>query len=145
MTAIDRDGDQSAFSNEITFQAVDDGHGPRVKVNPPPPQIVLDPLCVGDYGCTLRGAHVTTGETGVSMDLSWASAEDGPYEVEIFKFPDGGDTPVFRIASTSLNVMPWTPSRAGLYYVEVTGASTKTVIPYLLYVKLAAPDPGGID
>lgn len=136
LTAVDAQGDRSDFSNVKQDEAV--GSPP----DPPEPQISLILNC--ELTECIR-ATVVAGVTGEPLIIRW-DTEDRPFVVRIYAWPSG-TVPVAQAERDGpANQFTWTPARAGIYYATVEGpALTTGEISHLIYIQLAAPDPGGIE
>lgn len=170
MTATDAGGDMSGLSNEIRKPLPGQvcWENPDANVNEstltdlvsvrvlydqdpigtvhivpkaPAVDISVDLPCNGCQSTT-----VVPGQTGQTVPIEW-NTSDGPFELEIYRWPDEpDDAPILRAPSLTSNFFNWTPTRAGVYVVRIDGQTLNAgAAQHLLYIKLAAPDPGGID
>jgi hypothetical protein len=108
--------------------------------NPP-----VCPTCATFTGSMLVGA------TGTSITIGW-QAVPGTKTVSIFEYPPkSGAIPVMTgSVPDGVNTLPYTPTRAGLFYSRVCAGTLCTdshagSSGYVYFFKLAAPTGGGID
>lgn len=137
MTAIDIDGNESAYSNEIT----------KEEVNPTSTFTLLPPT---QNGSTSTEGTLLIGETGKEVSFSWESVPNGRImELQLVRF--GQTTPLLQ-GSSGTGSWRFTPSRAGLYVVRIRDQEdpnstwiSSNEMGLVFYFKLAAPDPGGLN
>jgi len=136
-TAVDLDGNESAYSNEITK---------TITADPATPYILTDPE---QPGSTSHQVTLLIGETGAPTTVYW-SGGDGTTEIELLEY---GDTvPVASGQFTSSTQWDFIPSKAGLYFTRMRSCNpdcgswaNSYDLGYMYFFKLADPTPGGID
>jgi hypothetical protein len=139
-TAVDADGNESAFSNEVL----------KSQTSPPvPPTIQMEVTCPD---CQVEQGTLWVGMTGNPILISWSPVEADSVEVEVLEYPPkDGATPVASGTFTSSTSWEWVPTRSELYYSRVRACLADTCGPWtlsheqgiLFYVRLAPASGGG--
>lgn len=101
--------------------------------------------------CATFTGSMLVGVTGTPITIGW-QAVPGPKTVSIFEYPPkSGAIPVMTgSVPDGVNTLPYTPTRAGLFYSRVCAGTLCTdsysgSSGYVYFFKLAAPSGGGID
>lgn len=136
-TALDVDGNESAYSNEVMK---------TITADPASPYVLEDPT---QEGSVSHSVTLLIGETGIATTIYW-SGGSGTTEVELLEY---GDTvPVMSGQFTSSTQWDFIPRKAGLYFTRMRSCDpdcgpwlNSYDLGYMYFFKLADPTPGGID